>query len=169
MPDTTRFGEYADPRPDSTRTLLTFNKWDSAPAPTCSKHHTYRTTVPATDHQCWVCPSCGRFSDRAESYTGGYSLVSPTELDFERFIAVEGRLLVRGDVGRFPTDEGMDAALLNSPYEAKDDIKSFDGLSRWVADRSAWVVPYHQLGSFEDHVNERDWSVINIYEIVTDA
>jgi hypothetical protein len=54
--------------------------------------------------------------------------------DPTQVITADGRLLVRGENNRFPTKDGVDAALVNTPHEANEDVMSFDGWCRWDPD-----------------------------------
>jgi ribosomal protein L37AE/L43A len=165
--DSGRFGRLSPPMDN--RDVRTFDEWsDHSRRPTCRAHHSYVSTVIDESHRVWVCPSCGRFSDRVESYTGGYGLVTPVSFDLDDVITVDGRVLIRGDIGAFPSDDGLDGALLNSPYEAKEDIMSFDGWRRWKPEYDAWVIKYSQVGSFASEMKTRGWRVINVHECVTE-
>lgn len=136
--------------------------------PTCRNHHEYVGTVPVPEAGVWVCPSCGEFSDTAESYNGGYGLVEPTITSPELFVTVDGRVLLRGDNSTFPTSWGRDAALLKSKAEIRRIITNYDGWRSWNNVYNAWMVPYDSLSEVRTVLEEGGYELINIHDIVAD-
>jgi hypothetical protein len=181
MIDLNRYTPTADPTAEDTTTWGEHYAGEYEPAlPECSSHHTYRETTPLEEHEVWVCPSCGRFSDTYASHSGGTHLAAPTDLDSEDAIIIVGRAQVppSGNGSELFGDGSMDAALVGSPFTAKRDIKSFKqdvdwhpetggstGYRRWVPEWSVWAVRWGVLDQFTDHMMERGWIVINLPEL----
>jgi len=148
--------------------------------PECSSHHTYRQTVPLHRFQIWVCPYCGRYSDRHADHTGGRHITSPVDVDTDRVLVVVGRATLPPSADRDePFGDGtVDAGLVSSPYEARNDIKAFKSdvewhpetggstrYRRWVPDWKVWEVNYSVIDEFVDHMDDRDWIVINLQRL----
>jgi len=165
MTDTERYDLPQDPAPN--RDTIQYEDWSRSTPPDCAAHHTYVPVSDDSDHSLWVCPSCGRFSDRVESYTGGYKLTAPAEIDPTQVITIDGRFLLRGENDRFPKDDGIDVALVSTPYEARDDVKSFEGWRRWDPDLRLWRIEYRRLNDFVSEMESAGWIVINVHAYVT--
>ena len=172
------------PKPDSrareTTTWSEHHAKEYVPsAPECSAHHTYRRTVPLERFEIWACPGCGRYSDTYVNHSGGTHLTAPTDIDTSRVLVVTGRARVPPSDSGDPFGDGtMDAALVATPYAAREDIKAFKsdvewrpetggavGYRRWVPDWNVWAVRYIALDGFIDHMAARDWIVVNIPDL----
>lgn len=144
-----------------------FTPDDFSSLPTCTNHHTYVNTIPVQEHRIWVCPSCGSFSDHAYEYTGGYGLCKPQHINPDEFVYIDGQSLIRPDdwTNADAGDDAHHAALITSPYEAKEDIKTFDRWRRWVSTCSAWAVRWSDVEAFEDHMESHSWPTLNYLHI----
>lgn len=143
--------------------------------PQCTAHHDWVQTVSCPDAGVWVCPSCGRVSDSCWRYNRKYRLTTSSGFDVEDLIVIFGEATVPpSDDEEVFGDGTIDAVLVATPYEAREDVLEYKSekewpqpsrrFRRWVPEWKVWAV--HQPGrhAFADHLLDRGWVVIDIPE-----
>lgn len=144
--------------------------------PKCASHHTYRDTEALPEYEIWACPICGRFSDAYTNHSGGTHLVEPVSVEASEAIIATGheRVPPSADSNTLFGDGTIDAILITSPFEAKDDIKDFKAnadhshpstvFRRWVPEMNRWVVSRPVFDDFVKHMTTRGWIVIDLLD-----
>jgi len=116
--------------------------------------------VPVSDIESWVCPSCGRITDRYYRTSRAFT-DSPVEIDPDDIVRVVGEMF---------TSDGY-RALLDLPYDAKDDLKDLpfrETERRWNDDIGYWVIATYAKQRAIDHMTDRGWPVVDLVQLRRD-